>query len=518
MLQTRSARAGAVALAACALLSPGARLAAQTAPAAEARAARAFDEAHKEGPLALHAFLYRMPKGADLHMHLSGAVYAETFIREAGEDGICVSAAKLSMDSDHHAPGCPAGETPASAIPDDQHLYDALIDAMSMRSFVSVTGESGHDHFFDTFDRFGDDKRFAGEWLDEVAARAEAQNEQYLEPMVTPTYKAAAAAGYRIGWSDDLASIRQQLLADPGFQANIAADRDEYAEILRQRTSIEHCGQPNAAPACSVAVRFLYQVLRGFPPQQVYAQTLLGFEVASADPDVVGINFVMPEDGYISMRDYRLQMHMLDYLHGVYPQVHISLHAGELAPGMVPPEGLTFHIRSAVEQGHAERIGHGVDVMYETRLWELMKEMADRHVMVEINLTSNDVILNVKGDKHPFMLYRKMGVPVALSTDDEGVSRIDLTHEYVRAAVTYPLSYHDFKLMVRTSIEHSFLPGASLWVRVTPEKLETPVSVCRGQLGAEQPSGACGALVHSSEKAQQEWELERRFHLFEASF
>ena len=515
---TRSARAGAVALVACFLVSISARVHAQSAPSPEARAARAFEEARREGPLALRAFLYRMPKGADLHMHISGAVYAETFIREAGEDGICVSPAKLAMDPDHHAPDCPAGESAAGAVPGDQHLYDELIDAMSMRTFVPVTGESGHDHFFDTFDRFGDDKRFAGEWLDEVATRAADQNEQYLEPMYTPDSKAATAAGSKIGWSRDLASIREQLLADPGFRANLAANRDEFSQILRQRNSIEHCGQPGAAAGCGVAVRFLYQVLRGFPPPHVFAQTLLGFEVASSDPDVVGINFVMPEDGYISMRDYRLQMHMLDYLHSVYPKVHISLHAGELAPGLVPPEGLTFHIRSAVEQGHAERIGHGVDVMYEDRPWQLMKEMADRHVMVEINLTSNDVILNVKGDDHPFMLYRRMGVPVALSTDDEGVSRIDLTHEYVRAAVTYPLSYRDFKLMVRTSIEHSFLPGASLWERVTPEKLDTAVAACRGQLGAAQPTGPCAALVRSSEKAQQEWDLERRFNQFEASF
>ncbi len=490
----------------------------QGADGAEARTARAFEAARKEGPLALHAFLVDMPKGADLHMHLSGAVYAETFIREAGEDGICVNAAKLSMDSASHAPNCPAGETPASAVPSDQHLYDALIDAFSMRTFVPVTGDSGHDHFFDTFSRFGDDKRFAGEWIDEVAARAAAQNEQYLELMQTPDFKAAAAAGYRIGWSDDLADIRQKLMADGGFQANLSKDRGEFAEALHQRSELEQCGQPNAAPACKVTVRFLYQVLRGFPPQQVFAQTLLAFEVASSDPSVVGLNFVMPEDGYLSMHDYTLQMHMLDYLHSVYPRVHITLHAGELAPGMVPPKGLTFHIREAVEQGHAERIGHGVDVMDEDRPWQLMKEMADRHVMVEINFTSNDVILNVKGEDHPFMLYRKMGVPVALSTDDEGVSRIDLTHEYVRAADTYPLSYQDFKLMVRTSIEHSFLPGASLWERVTPEKLETPVAACRGQLGAERPMGDCATLVSASEKAAQEWELERRFHVFESKY
>ncbi|HEY6445478.1 MAG TPA: adenosine deaminase [Acidobacteriaceae bacterium] len=492
-------------------------LAAQTPPA-EARAARAFDEARKEGPAALRAFLYRMPKGADLHMHLSGAVYAETFIREAGEDNLCVNVAQLSMDADHHAPECPAGESPASAAPANQHLYDELIDAFSMRTFVPTTGDSGHDHFFNTFDRFGDDKRFTGEWVDEVATRAAAQNEQYLELMQTPDFKAAAAAGRRIGWSDDLAGIREKLLADPGFLEDKSKDQAEFTEALRQRDAMEHCGQPNAAAACRVTVRFLYQVLRGSPPQQVFAQTLLALEAASADPDVVGLNFVQPEDGYLSMHDYTLQMHMLDYLHSVYPKVHIALHAGELAPGMVPPDGLTFHIREAVEQGHAERIGHGVDVMYEGRPWELMKEMADRHVMVEINLSSNDVILNVKGDEHPFMLYRKMGVPVALSTDDEGVSRIDLTHEYVRAADTYPLSYRDLKLMARTSIEHSFLPGGSLWERVTPEKLETPVAACRGQLGAAEAAGACATLVRGSEKARQEWELERRFHTFEASF
>ena len=156
--------------------------------------------------------------------------------------------------------------------------------------------------------------------------------------------------------------------------------------------------------------------------------------------------------------------------------------------------------------------------MYEDQPYELLKEMAAKHIMVEINLTSNDVILNIKGDDHPFMIYRKYGVPVALSTDDEGVSRIDLTHEYVRAAETYPLSYRDFKKMVRTSLEYAFLPGASLWQSTTPETLDKPVAVCVGQLGSETPTGDCAGLISGSEKAQQQWELERRFHVFEASF
>src|ERR1019366_9149593 len=163
------------------------------------------------------------------------------------------------------------------------------------------------------------------------------------------------------------------------------------------------------------------------------------------------------------MADYELHMKMVGFLHGLYPKVHITLHAGGLAEGLVPPDGLCCHIRLAVEEAHAERIGHGVDVMHEDRPYELLKEMAAKHVMVEINLTSNDVILGVTGKDHPFPVYRRFGVPVALSTDDEGVSRIDLTNEYVRAAETYSMRYADLKQMVRTGLEHSFLPGASLW-------------------------------------------------------
>ncbi len=134
---------------------------------------------------------------------------------------------------------------------------------------------------------------------------------------------------------------------------------------------------------------------------------------------------------------------------------------------------------------------------------------------MEINLTSNDVILGVSGKDHPFLLYRKFGVPVALSTDDEGVSRIDLTHEFVRAVLTYDLHYADLKQMVRTSLEHGFLPGPSLWN--APDAFTRVVSAClQDSLGADKFSSRCADFLRSSEKASQQWELERRFRAFEA--
>jgi adenosine deaminase len=488
------------------------------APESELRAARAYNAAVAAGPLALRAFLEDFPKGADLHVHLSGAVYAESFIRAAGEDGLCVDAVALKFVK----PPCNAPLVPSADVPKNQELYDKLVDAFSMRSFVPTPGWSGHDQFFATFARFGGlGKKHIGEWVDETASLAAAQNQQYLELMETPPFEHAAAIAHQIGWNPDMAAMREALLAH-GLRGDVFGDEEDVrtAEILRRQR--EHCDTTQATPACRVEVRYIYQILREAPPEIVFAQTLLGFETVQASMDAhalgfVGINFVQPEDGFISMRDYTLQMRMLDYLHSVYPRVHITLHAGELVEGLVPPEGLRFHIRQAVELGHAERIGHGVDVMYEDDAQGLLKEMAQKHVMVEINLTSNEGILGVKGADHPFPLYRAAHVPVALSTDDEGVSRIDLTHEYVRAAADYHLTYADLKQLARTGMEHDFLPGDSLWA--ARDVFTVPVAACKGQpLGAEKPSAACKAFLGSSEKAAAQWELERRFREFEAKW
>lgn len=512
----------------------------------EQRAIRAFDAA-KKNPLELTAFLANLPKGADLHMHLTGAIYAETFIRQAVADTLCYSPASRSLfkpsgttRSIPPQPVCGEGNRRAEDAFKDQKLYDSLVDDFSMRSFVPFAGTSGHDQFFATFSRFSAiNHSHIGEWLDEVATRAAAQNEQYLEIMQTPDFSAAARLGYSIPWPSvpadpamnrtgdatgttrsDLAKLRDQLLAG-GLRDVVAGNRMELSDALDARNKIENCGTPAATRACTVKIRFLYQVLRGFPPQQVFAQTLTGFEVAEAEldsghPRVVGLNFVMPEDGYLSMSEYHRQMLMLDYLHSVYPRVHISLHAGELAPGLVPPDGLRFHIREAIDLGHAERIGHGVDIMYENDPRALLKEMASRHIMTEINLTSNDVILGIEKQWHPLPAYRAAGVPVALSTDDEGVSRIDITHEYARAALDFGLSYLDLKRMARTSLEHSFLPGASLWSQ--PDNFTQINPSCSAQSpGSDNPSPKCLTFLDSSEKAAEQWQLEHRYQQFEST-
>jgi len=481
---------------------------------------RAFAAA-RANPPALRAFLVGMPKGSDLHTHLTGAVYAESFIDAAVHDLLCVDKTTMSFVPNKGTtrsllpqPVCGEGTVPASDAYKDQAFYDALVDGLSMRAFVPHASVSGHDQFFATFDRFDavpDSEN--GRWVDELATRAAAQNEQYLEIMHTPNMTTMLKLADTLTQVNDYAKAHETLLAN-GMKDVVAEHRADFDSLDKFRNERERCGTTAATAVCKVQIRYLFQVLRAFSPAQVFTQTLLGFEIASVDPRVVGINFVMPEDSYGSMSQYSEQMRLVGYLHSMYPKVHISLHAGELAMGMVPPEGLRFHIREAVEVAHAERIGHGVDVMYEDDANSLLREMAAKHVMVEINLTSNDVILGVKGKDHPLASYRAAHVPVALSTDDEGVSRIDITNEYERAVLEQGLGYKDLKTMARTGLEHSFLPGESLWA--SPDDFSHARAGCI--VNMQKTSSACAVFLATSERATQQWDLERRFRIFEDGF
>ena len=225
---------------------------------AEARAAHAYGTAVKAGPLALHAFLDQFPKGADLHVHLSGAIYAETFIKNAAEDGLCVDPRSLSFAK----PPCDAPLVPATDLngvltPPQQDLYDRLIDSFSMRSYSPTPGFSGHDQFFSTFGKFhGLSDRHIGEWVDEVASRAAAQNQQYLELMETPVFTHAATIAHQHPLGADFAQYRQALEAD-NLKDEIAADRDDVRGAESARKAREHCGTPEATSACNVTIRYI---------------------------------------------------------------------------------------------------------------------------------------------------------------------------------------------------------------------------------------------------------------------
>lgn len=427
------------------------------AQTAEQRTAKYFESIRKN-PALLVAFLREMPKGGDLHNHLSGAVYAESYLQYAIDDKLCIDRKALAFVQ----PPCEESQdrVPAEDALANPLLYRMIIDALSMRDFHPYSepgiSESGEDHFFATFARFGLVSRaHTGEMLAEVASRAGRQNESYLELTIGLDHVSAGLAT-KTGWTDDFDQIREKLTA-AGIGDAVGQIKKSIDAAEAEKNRLLACDDAaHADPGCKVTIRYIYEVYRGTPKEQVFAEIMSGFAMAKADHRYVAVNPVMPEDGYTSMHDYELHMKMFAYFHRLNPEVRLTEHAGELAAGLVPPSGLRSHIREAVEMGEAQRIGHGVDVMEEDGALNLLREMARKKIAVEICLTSNDLILGVRGDRHPFPVYRKYGVPVVIATDDEGVSRSDMTHEYLRAVEDYGLSYADWKKIVRDSLQYSF--------------------------------------------------------------
>ena len=462
-------------------------------------------------PQKIKEFMRDLPKGGDLHNHASGSTFAEKMVGYAADDNLCVNRQTFVVFA---SASCPKQDLLNNAILDAE-FYDNLIDAWSMQHFHNGR-ESGHDHFFSTFSKFSEiSHHHTGEILAEIAERAAEQQELYIETMLTPDANNSGRLGKKLGWDPDLASMRAKLLAN-NF-SEIIADMTTYLNTAETKMrSVLQCGTDQAKPGCAIKLRYQYQVAREQAPEMVFAQLLAGFEGASKDKRIVGINMVMAEDGKISMRDYKLHMQMVGFLHTLYPDVHITLHAGELNRDVATPLGLSFHINDAVNVAHAERIGHGVDIINEDKYSELLKYMAEHRVMVEINLSSNAGILNIEGKNHPLPLYLQYGVPVALSTDDEGVTRDILTTEYIRGITAYQFDYLALKNMVRNSISYAFLPGENLW---QDAGYRQPAAACRAlTTGARQPSATCQTFLANSEKAALQWELEQRFQKFESRF
>lgn len=476
-----------------------------------------FFESIRTSPPQQWAFLLKMPKGGDLHNHLSGAIYAESFIRWAAENKLCVNTTTLVLSQLPCDPA--AGQTYAEAALSSPVFYRQLIDAWSMR-YWQFSGQNGHDRFFDTFGKFGaaTDGQ-TGQMLAEAMRRAARGHVIYLELMLTPDGGMSSNIGRAVGWNDDFAGTLDKLKTQKPNSVEDAARAaiEALQSAETKKDAILKCGTPQAEAGCAVTVRYIFQVSRGAALGPVFAQMVTAFILAN-DPNskVVALNLVQPEDSLASMGNFSLHMRMLNFLRPLYPRAHIALHAGELAPGIVPPEGLSFHIRESIQIGHAERIGHGVDIMHEDEPYELLREMVERNVMLEVCLTSNDVILGVSGKQHPLAVYLQYGVPAALATDDEGVSRSEISREYLRAAEDQGLGYLELKTMARTSLQHAFLPGQSLW---RDAKKFVPVAQCAKDIpGPNAISLGCQQYLASSEKARLQWKLEEELRLFESRF
>ncbi|HKV41770.1 MAG TPA: hypothetical protein VJX67_21380, partial [Blastocatellia bacterium] len=217
----------------------------------------------------LQAFLQRMPKGADLHNHLSGAVYAEDYIKWSADAGLCLDTASMSAIVPPAPSECTSpGQVPIAQALQDGGLYGKILRAWSMLDW-QLSGESGHDHFFSTFGKFGAATGFAGEMLAKTVSEAAHDRVLYVELMTTPNSSAVRLIGQKAGWSSDFDEMRKKMLESMGPALSEARRQLDAAESAKAK--LLHCGSAVEDPGCGVTVRYLYQSSRGASKEEVFA-------------------------------------------------------------------------------------------------------------------------------------------------------------------------------------------------------------------------------------------------------
>ncbi|WP_419420233.1 adenosine deaminase family protein [Legionella sp. D16C41] len=468
-------------------------------------------EAVKKDPKQLHTFLKAMPKGGELHYHLAGGAYPEAMLTLAANGNYCLKSKTFALT--YQVGKCLNSGIKVNLIPTQSAFYNKTIQAWSFKNFKAKQ-ESGHDHFFNSFYKFMPIViNQPAPLLAKVMQRAAAQHELYMEIMLSVKDSNQQVVKNQRIIPRNFNHLKQLLFADPTFNTAIQEISSELTNLLPETKKYLGCHTQPKQAVCQLKVNFQLHVLREQPLANVFAQALLYFTIAAKVPQVVAVNLVQAEDGPLSLKDYHQQMEIFNFMHQLYPEVHIALHAGELAKSAGIPlqtKNLRFHINEAIKLGHAERIGHGVDIKHETNVKELVNYMAYHPIPVEINLTSNKRILNVFKDQHPFKFYLNHQVPIVLSTDDEGILRTSLTHEYITAVTDYNLDYQTLKRINHNALTYSFLPGKSLWANPITLK---PIKACQ-----KLNSQACLNFVKTSEKARLQRQLALKFMIFEKAY
>jgi adenosine deaminase/adenosine deaminase CECR1 len=424
----------------------------------------------------LTLFTSLLPKGGDLHHHYSGAIYAETYLDWVAakdfciytEDNAVLGVRQYSIETklETRQPAARAICLGVEGVRKNNDFYRRLLTRWSDKDYDNHFHEQPppDQQFFETFGYFGPiSGHFYPEGLRALKARALAENVQYIETMLKsppPLPQSGEIAARINGLARDA--------ADPEIFAALAASTDAMTGNPQARQAVEDYARGIDEVAKGLddenfKLRFQAYVSRNSEPATVFAGLYASFVAASSPAvggKIVGVNIVGPENGHVALRDYGLHMKMFQFLKQRFPGVKLALHAGELTLGMVPPEDLRSHIAQAVRIAGANRIGHGIDIVHEANADQLLAELRARQIAIEVNLSSTEFILGVKNEAHPLILYRRHGIPLVISTDDAGVSRSNLSGEYLLYASRYRPSYPALKQTAYNSIRHSFLTEA----------------------------------------------------------
>ncbi len=388
----------------------------------------------------MYDFLWTLPKGGDLHNHLSGAGFSEWWYDIATDQKRNGGYQYYTKVKINQCLGFGANEFGRGR----QLLLFKTIQASTYNSLsqcqqgeykkLEALSKDEKQGFLNSIrldkDYEGRDEFFETHWsrLNELPA-----NPHVIAYILLKNMQAFGQEGL------------QYLETQIGVRGKLKVDGSQYTpeEALQILTAMLNSEE---AQSTGVMVKFQYTVLRFAPSAEDDLRWIYDFIDQHRD-SYVGINFAGRED---NDKGYPLRfLPVLRELRNKYPAISLAIHAGEV-------DEPNRHVRDTLLLG-AQRIGHGLNTITDPDTLLLMRHGP---YLIEINLISNQLLEYTEDySNHPFGEYLRTDIPVALSTDDRGMWDSTMTDEYYVAVKEFNLSWQELISLGRNSLKHSFLPA-----------------------------------------------------------
>ena len=389
-------------------------------------------------PEQLYDFLYLLPKGGDLHNHLSGSNFSQWWYELATKPeqngGYRYYTRTLIKQCNGYGTN-EYGNAPQTLL--FRTIQDSHYNTLSQceKSEYRLISKLNSQQKSAWLNSIRLDKPFEGrsEFFDKHWSRLNdlPKNPTIMAEMLVKNMQSFAQEG--LVYLETQIGGFNKLKPDGSHYTD-----DEVIDFFRQRLL-----QQDALDT-GVTAKLQYALLRFLPHAEENLKRM--YRLADKHRDIlVGINMVGRED---NTKGYPLRfLKTLRELRQKIPAIKLAIHAGEV-------DEPNFHVRDTLLLG-ADRIGHGVNLINDPQTMLLMR---NNKYLVEINLVSNLLLGYVSEyNQHPFPEYLRTGIPVALSTDDRGMWDSTMTDEYFVAVTEFNLSWQELIGLGENSLTYSFV-------------------------------------------------------------
>lgn len=397
-----------------------------------------FDEVKNSGNAEeLYRVLYYMPKGGDLHNHMSGSNYSEWWydLAVAQKERGYRYYTKVRIEN---------------CVDFGNNEFGGSAYYLLFRNIVAIQYDNLDDcqkREYKRLENLNDDEK-AG-WLASIRLDKPYEGRDEFFQTHWPRLSALLFNPYiqaemmyrnmQAFGAEGVTYIESQIgvhgMRSP--DGNILAP-EATADILRERL------QKRDALNTGVTMRFQLSVVRFLPNAEERLREMYEFVHHNSDL-FVAVNLVGREDD--DKGHPRRFLETFRELRRQFGGVKLSIHAGEV-------DEPNAHVRDTLLLG-AERIGHGINLISDDETMNLMRHGP---YMVEINLISNLLLGYINEySEHPFPEYLRTGIPVALSTDDRGMWDSTMTDEFFVAVTEFNLSWDEVKTLSQNSLQYAFV-------------------------------------------------------------